>query len=348
MSTPDRPDSVDEILRRAGAAWRDTQPGPPELQQHRLLRHNGSRSARRWLPVLAAASVTAIVATAIAVLPRDAGQDAGDAMRSSLVVHDGDMVEVTGGVRADAGKPVVFCPRGLPIYMAPTKRNLPPSCPGIEVTLIGVDLDRLAEAASEDGKRWGQATLRGIWRNRTVEVRFQSAPKPLATGEARVDTVPCPPPPGGWKTSVLPEVSGDTSKLHTYVTGDPERFVGMRIDMLGPGRSPSRFTFIVVVSVLHGDLDQARRDLARLFTGNLCVHRGTRMFEPDELARASAAMDRLASDKSNGIWGWGPGRATTTQPGQVDVLVLNDRLFAEIEKIGLRFFDLQPVVRPVR
>jgi hypothetical protein len=348
VNTADEHDSVDGILRRAGADWRAAQPAVPNPDLTRL-RHR--RTVRRWVPVLAAASVAAIVGAAIVVLPDRSGPDtAADTGRSSLVVHDGDLVEVTGGVRAEPGKPVLLCPPGLPTYVGPVKKDPPPSCPGIEVTLIGVDVERLAEPHTQGGLRWGQATLRGIWRNRTIEVRSQSAPRPREIGTPPDKTVPCAAPPGGWQTSVLPEPNDDTGKLYAYVTGHSERFVGMRIVFLdhspNPTSSkPARFTFVVAVSVLNGDLDEARRDLERLYSGNLCVYRGTRLFEPDELAKAEAAMGKLASERRNGIWGWGNG--TTTQPDQIDVIALNDRLYDEIEKIGLRYFDLQPLVRPV-
>ena len=60
-------DEVDDLLTRAGARWRADQPSAPEPDLERML--GGCRRPRGWVPALAAASVAAIAAAALTVLP---------------------------------------------------------------------------------------------------------------------------------------------------------------------------------------------------------------------------------------------------------------------------------------
>ncbi len=317
------------------------------------------------MPALAAASVAVIATTAVIVLPDRSGPgpEAGPPTRttgtvgpgqSRLLVRDGDMVEVSGTIIAAPGRPVVYCP-DLPsadVGRDPGEEPAPTCSAIFAVTLTGVDLDRLADPGVRRGVRFGRATLRGVWQDRTIEVREQTPP--LARPPVRPpvhDTVPCPAPAGGWKIGRWGDAQVAAQKLIAYVESRPDRFVGTGMAYLSGLPStwtepPTIVTEVITVSVLTGDLAQARRDLETLYSGNLCVYRGTRLFEPAEVQAANMSMTALVQDTSNGIWGFGSG--STTRPGQVDLLVLDERLYGEIEKMGLKFFDLRPAVRPVR
>ncbi len=123
-------DEVDDLLTRAGARWRADQPSAPEPDLDRML--GGRKRPRAWVPALAAASVAAIAAAALTVLPggdqrptadtapsvAQSNQTGTPAVRTEqtgrsnddLLVRPGDKVEVSGEVIAAPGKPVVFCP----------------------------------------------------------------------------------------------------------------------------------------------------------------------------------------------------------------------------------------------
>jgi hypothetical protein len=98
-------DEVDDLLTRAGARWRADQPSAPEPDLDRIL--GGGRRPRRWVPALAAASVAAIAAAALTVLPDGDKQPAATtqsiaqgnkAPYDDLLVRDGDQVTATGRV----------------------------------------------------------------------------------------------------------------------------------------------------------------------------------------------------------------------------------------------------------
>ena len=67
-------DEVDDLLTRAGARWRADQPSAPEPDLDHIV--GGRRRPRRWVPALAAASVAAIAAAALIVLPDGANEPA--------------------------------------------------------------------------------------------------------------------------------------------------------------------------------------------------------------------------------------------------------------------------------
>lgn len=321
---------------------------------------------RRWMPALAAVSVALIATVAAVILPDSSAPEPGAgpptghanpntaAGQSRLLVREGDLVEVSGTVVAAPGRPVVYRP-DLPsagVGRDPGDEP-PPTCSAtFAVTLTGVDLDRLADPGTRKGVRFGRVTLRGVWHGRTIEVREQTPPAALPPVLPPVHgTVPCPAPPGGWKTGRWGDALIAAQKLIAYVESRPDRFVGTAVATLSGlpltwTEPPAIVTEVITVSVLQGDLAHARRDLRKLYPGNLCVYRGTRLFAPAEVQTANTSMTNLLQDTRNGIWGFGPG--TTTQPGDVELLVLDERVYGEIEKIGLKYFELKPAVRPVR
>lgn len=312
-------------------------------------------SRRTWyLPAVAAAAAVAAVATGIAIAA--SGGDAASPRKATpepatggQLVRNGDRAEVSGTVIAAPGRPVIYCP-DLPqadIGYPPGKEP-PPSCPDrLAVKLTGVDLDRLADPGSRKGVRFGRATLRGIWQDRTIAVDEQTPPSPGAVEPPRVDVVPCPAPPGGWKPGRWGDAGLRSNTLTEFVRGHRERFDDVRMAYPDgvPSTPPTILTEVVVVPLLTGDLEQARRELGKLYDGNLCVYRATQLFELDALDAANNAMDVLMRDQTNAVWSFSP--SSPTKAGEVELLVLDERLYRAIDRIGFKYFDLKPSVRPV-
>jgi hypothetical protein len=352
MSTSDRRDEVDTLLRAAGAAWRATQPGPPQPDLARL---RSRRLRGRWVPVLAAASVGAIaVAVAVTVLPDRSGSPgpvAGGGGEAQYLVRDGDRVEVTGKVIAAPERPVVYCPP-----LSGPSSDGAPSCPAdFAVTLTGVDLGRLAEPGTTGGVRFGYARLRGIWHDHTIAVDEQSTPAAGALNRPPdTDPVPCPEPAGGWPVPNPPRNElPSTAAVERLVEQQPERFgatwVAFPDGMTQPGRAWT-VPVVLVVNLLEGDVDQARRDLQPLYDGTLCISPGR--VTHSRLTEAAHKGLALARDTRNGIWaisGLGPTEEETgREPIKVHLIVVDERLYGEFQKIGLDLLLLYPAVRPIR
>ena len=105
---------------------------------------------------------------------------------------------------------------------------------------------------------------------------------------------------------------------------------------------------VLVVTLLEGDVEQAQKDLQPLYDGNLCLSPGR--VTNSRLTAAANAAHALMLDKRNGIWetsGIGSGE-TLIGPIEVTLLVVDERLYGEYQKIGLDLVDLHPDVRPVR
>lgn len=351
MSTSDRRDEVDTLLRAAGASWRAAQPAPPQPDLGRL---RSGRPRGRWVPVLAAASVAAIaVAVAVTVLPDRSGSPgpvASAGGEAQYLVRDGDRVEVTGMVIAAPDRPVIYCP-GLPTPSADDA----PSCPdNVAVTLTGVDLAQLAEPATKDGVGFGYARLRGIWHDRTIAVDEQSMPAADARyGPPDTDRVPCPEPAGGWPVPDPPRNDlPSTAAVQRLAAQQPERFGATWVAFPdGMARPTQAWTVpvVLVVNLLQGDVEQARRELQPLYDGTLCVSPGN--VTTSRLREAATKTGSLQRDTRNGIWessGVGPNGEYTGGPVDVHLLVVDERLHGEFQKIGFDLLSLHPVVRPIR
>jgi hypothetical protein len=212
--------------------------------------------------------------------------------------------------------------------------------------VVGVDLDRLADARTVKGVRVGTATLRGTWHNRTITVTAQSAPARAAAGsEGPPEHPPCPPPPGGWRPGPAP----DPSALDRYLNQHPDRFGGLWIawpDGLpsGPADAPGyqNRTQVTVVDVVTGDLAATQRELAAVYPGNLCLRRTHLSLA--RAARVQSALLPLLQDRRNGIWSAGRGAGNV----EIDLAVLDQRLYDTLARIGLDAINVRAAVRPVR
>ncbi len=323
-------------------------------------------SERRFpwvLPAAAAAGVAAIVAGVLVLSPDRAGPGAApvpsEASRnpddSPLLVRNGDRVEVAGTVVAAPGKPVVWCPDIPKAMTMPGGRGeIVPSCADrYAVTVTGVDLDRLSQPRTVKGVRAGEATLRGSWQDRTIAVDEQlPRPQQLSTPTPTPpDRVPCTEPAGGWKRGKWGDLGLRGQRMFAYVGSHPERFGRSTTmhpdDVLYPTIPPDDLTEVYVVEVLDGNLEQARRDLAARYDGNICVIAGdpASRLMPDGVARANAVLQELIEDETSGVWGFG--RVEQHQPGQIDLVVLDESVHVKLKAVGLEHFEPAPGVRPI-
>jgi hypothetical protein len=344
-------DEVDDLLAKAGAQWRAGQPSAPEPDLDRITA-GADRRFRRWVPAVAAASV-AVIAAAALVVPGSGEEKAAEPAHilasgnktdpASLLVRNGDRVEVDGLVIAAPGKPVVFC-RPLPRAAVGGLPESPPRCPANHaVELTGVDLDRLSQPSTIQGVRSGSAHLIGIWTDGSIAVQEQNAPRPFHDENMEV---PCAPPPGGWPVTTETSL---TSKLQAFVDARPDQLGAIWIGWPeggpgpdSPGADPSLKPSVVMVGVAHGEVAAIRQAVEPLFAGNLCVYR-TR-FSQTEVKQFAAAVTALPLEQF-GVEG--PGLGVGDRPVSIGLLVVNEQALAVLGPIGLDKLDLRPSVRPV-
>jgi hypothetical protein len=359
MSLSDDQQDIDALLRRAGADWRQQQPPPPEPDLSRA-RELGRRSRRWLLPAVAAASIAVVVLTLTFMVTRPGteptnpvGQGPQQSSASDLIVHDGDTVEVTGQVIAVPGQAVVFCPPyasardpEIPVPRpgetpAPEATSSAATCPAkLAVTLTGVDLERLSSPATVQHTRTGQATLRGTWHGRSIDVTEQTAPR-QATPVSN-DAVPCPAPADGWKVDNLDRAE-ERNALDAYVKARPERFSNGRIAYVD---TPSnRKATVMVIPVASGDLDATQRELEAFYQGNMCITRG--VLSIAESRRVAERVVALINDNT-GASVSGVSESTRTGQVRVNLFMVTEQALEQFSEIGLDKLELNPVVRPAR
>ncbi len=360
-------DPIDELLHHAGARWRDRQPYPPEPDFGRMTRVRHVDDARRLRPRLvmatSAAAVLLVLLIGYALFPRSPGQSpagqppaAGQPVPATtggtvpdptkLVLRDGDRAAASGTVLAVPGQPVRFCPPlpspaiGLPSGASPV-----PGC-AMGVTVTGVDLSRLTAVREYNGTRWGEAMLRGVWHGGSLAVTEQGAPQPDPDDVPTYDPPPCPAPEGGWRDG-----PADNSKIIPYVTEQhPDQF---RMPWAAyPAGGPSSATTgtqaveVLVIEVVSGDLDAARRELRSRYDGNLCVVSAAgKLSIADQqriLSTARPALDQLMADRSSGIWSLSGGDLI-----KLEMVVLTPQLWQRVGAISPGHMDPRPWLRPV-
>jgi hypothetical protein len=344
-------DKVDDLLAKAGAQWRAGQPSPPEPDLDRIT--EGKRP-RRWVPVLAAASVAAIAVAALIVLPghketpqvvAPSNDDPllvhnGDVAQSGDLVHNGDKVQVDGQVIAAPGKQPVFCPPLAQPAIGYLKGKEPaPVCPAnFEVKLTGVDLDRLSLPSTIKGTRSGQAHLVGIWNNRTLAVQQQSAPV-MEQPVPPESKVPCAPPAGGWQPGGIVEPVGPAVDAFFNARGAELEAPAVRYPQGAGVNAP----VVLMVGVAHGNVDAVRTAIKAVYSGNLCVFQAK--FSRNEVAKTGAAVSALMPQKNLAISS--TAQSVGAHPVSVDLLVYDEQAKAALTAIGLDMLDIQPYVKPV-
>jgi hypothetical protein len=344
-------DEVDELLTRAGAQWRADQPSAPEPDLDHIL--GGHRRPRRWVPALAAASVAAIAAAALSILPgadKEPAATSGDdtsqvvvegnkTAGQDLLIRPGDKVQVSGEVIAAPGKAPVFCPP----LAKPAIGYLPgqepaPTCPAeFAVTLKGVNLDQLTGAKVTKGVRSGTATLIGIWGDRSIDVQGQKAP--AAPVELQLPPLPCAAPAGGW---VSKPNNLDSAAVTAFLDAHADQVFGPVLYY--PKGTARNAPVVVMVGVAHGNLATLKAAFEKVYDGNLCV-------TPVLLSRAdndriSQSLQNLMARKELAIYGSG-GSAMDGGPVDVNVVAYTEQVKAALTPIGLDLLKVQPIVKPV-
>ncbi|MGW1343672.1 hypothetical protein ACWCOV_21670 [Kribbella sp. NPDC002412] len=345
-------DEVDDLLTRAGARWRADQPSAPEPDLDRIM--GGRRRPRAWVPALAAASVAAIAAAALTVLP---GGEQGPATtgetpqsvakgnqapNDDLLVRDGGRVRAGGQVIAVPGKEPVFCPPLPQPAIGWAKGNEPaPSCPAqYAVTLKNFDLAKLAQAETIKGVRTGHAIVTGVWAGRTIDVQDQEVPETRSTtAELQLppDEVPCPAPAGGWKT--VPNTI-DKVAVADFLAARENQATDPRL-LYPKGHVPGA-PEVYTIGVAHVDPAAFRTAFEKVYDGNLCVHQVK--YSKADLARIGASVGELIG-KGLGVYAYGAG---SVDKFGISALVYDEKLKAALTPAGLENFELEVSVKPVR
>jgi hypothetical protein len=350
-------DEVDDLLTRAGARWRADQPSAPEPDLERML--GGRRRPRAWVPALAAASVAAIAAAALTVLP-EGGQEPtsgttqsvaqsnraetpqvrADSTNDALLVRPGDKVQVSGEIIAVPGKPVVFCPpRFTPAIGYPPGKEPAPSCPeNLAVTLKGVDLDRLTGPQTIKGVRTAMATLIGIWGDRSIDVQEQKPP--TAPVEKPFPPLPCPAPAGGW---VSKPSNINSTAVTNFLTAHADQVAGAVMHY--PKGTSRGAPLVVMIGVAHGDLNAFRIAFEKVYQGNLCV--APVLLSRTDSERISQQIGEVMGRKELGITS-GSGSGPDGGRALVQMVAYTEEVKAALAPIGLDVIEVGPAVKPVK
>ncbi|WP_112244065.1 hypothetical protein [Kribbella monticola] len=362
-------DEVDDLLTKAGANWRASQPSPPEPDLSRIVPTKKARpwgvpakKARRWVvPALAAASVAAIATAALIVLPDKHQHSVAQGKQSAtqggaptslgaiaggrkhpLQVRIGDRVQVDGQVVAAPGKPVVYCfpvVTSLPAIVGQGPQ--PAKCEqGAELPVTGVDVDRLSDLSTVQGVKAGFAHLEGIWGGDKFTVDKQG---PVVRAADPGPKVPCAAPPGGWK----PGYSDDlvTPAVAAFVDGRPNQLqelsFGSPTALPAGGGTPGGPS-VLIIGVAHGDLAQIRQLLTPLVKGNLCVTRvKLSKTEVDKL------RDQVGAIPPSVLRPLSYGGSVGNHPINITLRILDDKAVTALEPLGFDNLTITPIVRPV-
>ncbi|WP_433008100.1 hypothetical protein [Kribbella sp. CA-294648] len=354
-------DKVDDLLTKAGAQWRASQPSAPEPDLDRI---TSAQRKRRWLvPTLAAASVAAIATAALIVLPdrtepavapppsapkvmqgepRSVQPTAAQPGADGLLVRDGDKVEINGQIVAVPGKDPVFCPdviRTLPGY--PPGKEPPPYCGDDQsVKLIGLDLAKLSEPKLTQGVRSGFGHVVGTWRAKTITVEEQAAYRKLP-GSEPAEQMSCPPPAGGWQSRPS---NLDSKPVQDFLTSKADVISGQRVSY--PAGHSRKAPVVFSVGVAKGDLAAFRKALETVYKGNLCVFRGK--ISLAENTQITEALSTLMGERKDLSIFHGGGSRGDEGLVPVHLLVFDDKAKAALTPLGLEKLDITPSVRPIR
>ncbi|MEU4394704.1 hypothetical protein [Kribbella sp. NPDC023855] len=352
-------DKVDDLLTKAGAQWRASQPSAPEPDLDRI---TGTQPKRRWLvPTLAAASVAAIATAALIVLPggtepavapppsapkvmegepRSVQPTAGQPGADGLLVRDGDKVEINGRIVAAPGKDPVFCPeviQTLPGYF-PGKEPPPVCGEDQSVKLIGVQLDKLGDPTVTQGVRSGYAYVVGTWRDRTITVEEQSAYRRIPEV---VEEPYCPAPPGGWRSRPS---NLDSKPVQDFLAAKADVISGQRVSY--PNGHSRKAPVVFAVGVAKGDLAAFRKSLETVYHGNLCVFQGK--ISLAENNRITEQLSTLMDERRDLSIYYGGGSRGDDGLVPISLLVFDDKAKAALTPLGLEKLDITPSVRPIR
>jgi hypothetical protein len=209
-----------------------------------------------------------------------------------------------------------------------------------------VDLSALTQPGDHAGTRFGQAHLTGRWQGGQLTVTDQSAPV-ASPPPPPPDDMPCEPPAGGW----LPNTQADRTALRQYVVAEhPDQFRQPRVSypsgVPAGGVTPIPTTEVLVIEMVSGDLDAARAELRRRYTGNLCVTSTPGLpsiADQDRLqADADAVIGPLMREQANGIYAM-----AVADKVSVDLVMLTPRLADAFAVLLASALDARPWLAPV-
>jgi hypothetical protein len=331
-------------------------------------RPGSSSPQRHWFaPAATAAGVALVVTGVLLAVNRGPEPAAGRTPPAAeppsapdLLVRNGDEVVARGVVVAAPGRPVVFCPPMPETAMAhPPGQEPPPACHDDPraVVVTGVDFERLGKPETRKGVSFGYAELRGIWRDRTIAVTGQGPYPEPDTGPdtgpvpAVDDEVPCPRPSGDWKRNKeLGFVDHDP--LLGFIARQPDRFGAhwvayVDVDQEASDSAPdfADAKEILIVGVVTGDLDDARRELEPLYDGNLCVTRAEQSITRRE--QVTGELEALWTDHPEAIVGTA-GQSSPNSLPAVDLVVMDQPIYDVLARIGWDQFDVDAAIKPVR
>lgn len=286
---------VDRLLTEDGARWRAVQPLAREPDPDLLDRPRPSR----WQPVAAAAAVAAVAASAVTAAavrsPAPTPVTVATAPSPGPVVRDGDRVTGQVLVSAMPGRPVRACGQ-LPTEgggRSATGKALPgkPVYCANGLTLVGVDLDRLANRETLGGTVIGRGDLTGTYRAGTVTVTSQRTPA-SAPGKTPRPAEPlppgCPAPAGGWPARGT-LTDAQMARVQAYVNKFDHVFGAMWV---GSPRAPQWEPQVIAVSTVIS-VTGATEAIRRVYDGPLCVVKVTHRRE--EMVSARGNLSRMVN-----------------------------------------------------
>jgi hypothetical protein len=314
-----------------------------------------------WVvPVAAGAAALAVVAGVVAVVAvRGSASDTPSAAVSPStapasdyeVVRDGDRVRGEGKVVALPGRPVRLCLGAVAaVGVAPGQPvRIADYCP-LGITLVGVDLDRLADRQERDGAVWGRAEVTGVYRDRTVTVTSQRVRaitdleqhKPLAS-DLPAD---CPAPAGGWPRGEMQGRPGIDQTNH-YVNAHPDVFGSLSFAYPEPTRAGAIGTQVLLVGTT-GDVAEATRQIRQWYDGSLCVRKVPH--SRAQMLAARAVIQKAILDPARqahyGLIGGGGETSVAGDPRtSMMVLVYTEQVHALRESAGVDFVEVEPQLR---
>jgi hypothetical protein len=294
-------DPVDQMLRTAGEQWRAAQPPPPEIDVSRL------RGRRRWVPLVAAASVVLVAAGVVYATGSSPPEPAahGPSRLDRFVVREGTTVRATGEVAEQGGGKVDLCWPG-----SSAVRNCPSAVP-----VVGFDFTKQAKVHEYDGLRVVLAQVTGVWKGGVLTVTEQAPPDADWDAWPEQFPLPCSPPDSGWRNSTLSQHG-----VRPYLNEHADQF-GM----------PWFSRTVFVVPVVEGDVAQARREIESRYDGDLCVVDALGRPSLAERNSAKARLDPLVQDPANGALYYDP---EDLRPLRLELRMVTPELLEKFGWIG--------------
>lgn len=247
------------------------------------------------------------------------------------------------------GRPVRLC-SGLVTQVARLAYPMPvPAYCAVGLTLVGTDLDRLADRHERDGAVWGLAEVTGVYRDRTVTVtgqRLRSTAGPDRKPDGLALPADCPAPAGGWPRREVQALPG-IDQANRYVATHPEVLGSLSIGYPEPTRSGAIGTQVLLIGTT-GDVTEATRQVRRWYAGSLCV-RSVPHSRAQMLAARAVLTAVLADPARQARYGLIGGAGESSVGGDprtsMMVLVYDEQVRSLRGSAGADLVDVEPQLR---